>query len=51
MKRSTLGIYQFNQAVGAVVLICAALFVGAWAISLAVWKYGRIEERWSTHLR
>ena len=29
MKRSTLGIYQFNQAVGAVVLICAALFVGA----------------------
>jgi high-affinity nickel-transport protein len=29
----------------------AALFVGAWAISLAVWKYGRIEERWSTHLR
>ena len=27
MKRSTLGIYQFNQAVGAVVLICAALFV------------------------
>ena len=29
MKRSTLGIYQFNQAVGAVVLICAVLFVGA----------------------
>jgi phospholipid/cholesterol/gamma-HCH transport system substrate-binding protein len=29
MKRSTLGIYQFNQAVGAVVLICAILFVGA----------------------
>jgi phospholipid/cholesterol/gamma-HCH transport system substrate-binding protein len=29
MKRSTLGIYQFNQVVGAVVLICAALFVGA----------------------
>ena len=29
MKRSTLGIYQFNQVVGAAVLICAALFVGA----------------------
>ena len=29
MKRSTLGIYQFNQAVGAVVLVCAVLFVGA----------------------
>lgn len=29
MKRSTLGIYQFNQAVGAVVLLSVALFVGA----------------------
>ena len=29
MKRSTLGVYQFNQAVGAVVLICVALFIGA----------------------
>lgn len=29
MKRSTLGVYQFNQAIGAVVLICVVLFVGA----------------------
>jgi phospholipid/cholesterol/gamma-HCH transport system substrate-binding protein len=29
MKRSTLGVYQFNQAVGAVVLLCIALFIGA----------------------
>jgi phospholipid/cholesterol/gamma-HCH transport system substrate-binding protein len=29
MKRSTLGIYQFNQAVGAMVLVCVALFIGA----------------------
>ena len=29
MKRSTLGLYQFNQAVGAVVLICVLLFAGA----------------------
>ena len=28
-----------------------ALFVAAWAISVGVWKYGRIEERWSAHLR
>jgi high-affinity nickel-transport protein len=28
-----------------------ALFVGAWALSVAVWRYGRIEERWSAHLR
>jgi high-affinity nickel-transport protein len=27
------------------------LFLGAWAISVAVWKYARIEERWSAHLR
>jgi high-affinity nickel-transport protein len=27
------------------------LFLAAWAISMAVWKYGRIEERWSAHLR
>jgi phospholipid/cholesterol/gamma-HCH transport system substrate-binding protein len=29
MKRSVLGIHQFNRAVGAVVLLCVALFVGA----------------------
>jgi phospholipid/cholesterol/gamma-HCH transport system substrate-binding protein len=29
MKRSIFGIYQFNEAVGAVVLVCIALFVGA----------------------
>jgi high-affinity nickel-transport protein len=27
------------------------LFVAAWAVSAAIWKYGRIEERWSAHLR
>ena len=27
-----------------------ALFVLTWALSAAVWKYGRIEERWSAHL-
>ena len=29
MKRSTLGVYQFNQAVGAVVLLSVVLFIGA----------------------
>ncbi|MBO9522217.1 MAG: HoxN/HupN/NixA family nickel/cobalt transporter [Nocardioidaceae bacterium] len=28
-----------------------ALFVVAWALSVAVWKVGRIEERWSADLR
>jgi high-affinity nickel-transport protein len=27
------------------------LFLGAWAISVAIWKYARIEERWSAHLQ
>jgi nickel/cobalt transporter (NiCoT) family protein len=29
----------------------AVLFLAAWAVSVGVWKYGRIEERWSAHLR
>ncbi len=28
-----------------------ALFVLAWTVALAVWRYGRIEERWSADLR
>jgi high-affinity nickel-transport protein len=27
-----------------------ALFVGSWLIALAVWRFGRIEERWSANL-
>ncbi len=27
------------------------MFVATWAIALAVWRYGRIEERWSAHLQ
>jgi len=26
------------------------MFVGTWAVALLVWRFGRIEERWSTHL-
>jgi nickel/cobalt transporter (NiCoT) family protein len=28
-----------------------AFFVLAWALALLVWKYGRIEEKWSVHVR
>jgi high-affinity nickel-transport protein len=28
-----------------------ALFVITWLVALAVWRYGRIEERWSAHVR
>jgi high-affinity nickel-transport protein len=27
-----------------------ALFVAAWAVAIAIWHYGRIEEKWTTHL-
>ena len=27
------------------------LFVATWAIALAVWRFGRVEERWSTNLQ
>jgi high-affinity nickel-transport protein len=26
------------------------LFVAAWLVAIAVWRYGRIEEKWSAHL-
>ncbi|MBV8989956.1 MAG: HoxN/HupN/NixA family nickel/cobalt transporter [Solirubrobacterales bacterium] len=30
--------------------LIVGMFVLTWAIALAVWRYGRIEERWSAHL-
>jgi high-affinity nickel-transport protein len=30
--------------------VIVALFVATWAIALSVWRFGRIEERWSAHL-
>jgi high-affinity nickel-transport protein len=29
--------------------IIVGMFVATWAIALAVWRFGRIEERWSAH--
>jgi nickel/cobalt transporter (NiCoT) family protein len=34
----------------AVGYVLAALFVGTWAIALCVWRFGRIEERWTARL-
>jgi high-affinity nickel-transport protein len=31
--------------------IIVGMFLATWAISLSVWRFGRIEERWSAHLR
>jgi high-affinity nickel-transport protein len=30
--------------------VIVGLFVATWGIALAIWRFGRIEERWSAHL-
>jgi high-affinity nickel-transport protein len=30
--------------------VIVAMFVATWVIALAIWRLGRIEERWSGHL-
>ena len=30
--------------------VIVGLFVVAWVAALAIWRFGRIEERWSAHL-
>ncbi len=30
--------------------VIVGLFVATWAIALAIWRYGRFEERWSAHM-
>jgi high-affinity nickel-transport protein len=39
-----------NIDLNTVGFMIVGMFVATWAIALAVWKYGRIEQRWSTHL-
>jgi high-affinity nickel-transport protein len=31
--------------------VIVGLFVGTWAVALLVWRYGRIEEKWSAGLQ
>ena len=31
--------------------VIVGMFAATWAISLSVWRFGRIEERWSAHLK
>jgi high-affinity nickel-transport protein len=30
--------------------VIVAMFIGTWGIALSIWRFGRIDERWSTHL-
>ena len=39
-----------NVDINALGFVIVGLFVASWVIALAVWRLGRIEERWSAHL-
>src|SRR5215207_10593158 len=39
--------YLANLEISAVGLVVALGFVGVWALALAVWRFGRIEQRWT----
>lgn len=32
-------------------VVILAMFVATWVIALLIWRLGRIEERWSAHLK
>jgi high-affinity nickel-transport protein len=36
-----------NLDINSLGICIAGLFVGTWVIALSVWRFGRIEERWS----
>ena len=46
------GVWDFvsNLDLNMVGYFIVALFVATWAIALAVWRFGRIEERWTAKL-
>jgi high-affinity nickel-transport protein len=31
--------------------VIVGLFIGTWLLAFAVWRFGRIEERWSAALK
>jgi high-affinity nickel-transport protein len=31
--------------------VIVGMFLATWALAVSVWHYGRIEERWSAHVR
>ena len=39
-----------NLSINTLGFIIVGMFVGTWVIALAVWRFGRIEERWSSSL-
>jgi high-affinity nickel-transport protein len=47
------GVWDFvsNLDLNMVGYVIVALFVATWVVALAVWHFGRIEERWSATLQ
>jgi high-affinity nickel-transport protein len=47
------GLWDFIATIdlNAVGYLVVALFVVTWAIAIAVWRFGRIEERWAANMR
>jgi high-affinity nickel-transport protein len=47
------GIWDFagNLNLNLIGYVIVGMFVLTWAIALAVWRFGHIEERWSRHLQ
>jgi nickel/cobalt transporter (NiCoT) family protein len=47
------GVWDFIATIdlNAVGYLVVALFVLTWAVALAVWRFGRIEERWAANMR
>lgn len=47
------GLWDFasNLDLNLVGYVLVGLFVATWAIALAVWRFGRIEERWSVNIK
>ena len=40
-----------NVDLGFLGFVIIAMFIATWVIAFLVWRLGRIEERWSTHLQ
>jgi high-affinity nickel-transport protein len=47
------GVWDFIATIdlNAVGYLILALFIVTWAVALAVWRFGRIEERWAANMR
>lgn len=47
--RGSFWVWLENININTLGFIVVGLFIVTWAIALAVWRFGRIEERWSAH--